>query len=160
MRHIIIGAGAAGIQAAKTIRREQPDAVIIMISTDTNVHSRCMLHRYLSHERDEAALSFIPEDFFEKEDVYWIKGSTVTSIDTGEQTVTIEDGSKFSYDKLLIATGANSFIPPVGNFREANNVFGLRHLSDAQKIRPLADKAKYPCSGLRSCRHGCRLRLP
>ena len=55
MRHIIIGAGAAGIQAAKTIRANQPDAAIVMISTDSFVHSRCMLHRYLSHERDEYA---------------------------------------------------------------------------------------------------------
>lgn len=143
MRHIIIGAGAAGIQAAKTIRANQPDAAIIMISTDSHVHSRCMLHRYLSHERDEAALSFVPKDFFERENIFWIKNSTVTSIDTDAQTVTLTDGNNFSYDKLLIATGANSFIPPVGNFREATNVFGLRHLSDAQRIRPLADKAEH-----------------
>lgn len=143
MRHIIIGAGAAGIQAAKTIRANQPDAAIVMISTDSFVHSHCMLHRYLSHERDEAALSFIPENFFEKENILWLKNSTVTSIDTSEQTVTVGNGTVFSYDKLLIATGANSFIPPVGNFREANNVFGLRHLSDAQRIRPLADTAEH-----------------
>lgn len=143
MRHIILGVGAAGIQAAKTIRANDPDAVIIMISTDTQVHSRCMLHKYLSHERDEAGLSFVPEDFFEKEDIFWVKGSTVTSINTEEQTVTIADGTSFSYDRLLIATGANSFIPPVGSFREAKNVFGLRHLSDAQKIRSLADKAEH-----------------
>ncbi|MDO4273241.1 MAG: FAD-dependent oxidoreductase [Eubacteriales bacterium] len=142
MRHIIIGAGAAGIQAAKTIRAAQPDAVIIMISTDKHVHSRCMLHKYLSHERDEAALSFIPEDFFEKLDIFWVKDCSVSSVDTVEKTVSLEDGMQFSYDKLLIATGANSFIPPVGQFREANNVFGLRHLSDAQSIRPLADKAE------------------
>ena len=142
MRHIIIGAGAAGIQAARTIRATQPDAVIIMISTDEHVHSRCMLHKYLSHERDEAALSFVPEDFFEKLDIYWIKDQTVASVNTAEKTVTVTDGNVFSYDKLLIATGANSFIPPVGDFRNANNVFGLRHLSDAQAIRPLADKAE------------------
>lgn len=142
MRHIIIGVGAAGIQAAKTIRAQQPDAVIIMVSTDEHVHSRCMLHKYLSHERDEAALSFVPEDFFEKQNIYWMKNSTVTSINDAENTLTLGDGNVLSYDKLLIATGAHSFIPPVGQFREANNVFGLRDLSDAQAIRPLADKAE------------------
>lgn len=142
MRHIIIGAGAAGIQAAKTIRALQPDAAVIMVSTDEHVHSRCMLHKYLSHERDEAALSFVPENFFEEQNIYWMNNSTVTSIDTDERILTLTDNFQLSYDKLLIATGANSFIPPVGQFREANNVFGLRHLSDAQKIRTLADKAQ------------------
>jgi nitrite reductase (NADH) large subunit len=47
-----------------------------------------------------------------------------------------------AYDRLLIATGANSFIPPVGQFREANNVFGLRNLSDAIQINELAKNAK------------------
>ena len=53
MIHVIIGVGAAGITAAKTIRENDPDAAITMISTDEHVHSRCMLHRYLSHERNE-----------------------------------------------------------------------------------------------------------
>ena len=56
MMHVIIGVGAAGITAAKTIRSQQPDASITMISTDEHVHSRCMLHRYLSHERQEDTL--------------------------------------------------------------------------------------------------------
>lgn len=142
MKHVIIGAGAAGIQAAKTIRALMKDAEILVISTDTHVHSRCMLHKYLSHERDEKTLSFVPEDFFETNHISWIKDKTVTSIDTEASVVILQDGSKESYDRLLIATGAHSFIPPVGQFREANNVFGLRDLSDAQAIRPLADKAE------------------
>ena len=44
MKHVIIGAGAAGIQAAKTIRSLEPDSNIVMLSTDRQVHSRCMLH--------------------------------------------------------------------------------------------------------------------
>lgn len=142
MKHVIIGAGAAGIQAAKTIRALMKDAEILVISTDTHVHSRCMLHKYLSHERDEKTLSFVPEDFFETNHISWIKDKTVTSIDTEASVVILQDDSKVSYDRLLIATGAHSFIPPVGQFREANNVFGLRDLSDAQAIRPLADKAE------------------
>ena len=47
-----------------------------------------------------------------------------------------------SYDRLLIATGAKSFIPPVGDFRNASNVFGLRDLRDAQEIDNCARGAK------------------
>ena len=71
MIHVIIGVGAAGITAAKTIRENDPDAAITMISTDEHVHSRCMLHRYLSHERNEDTLSFVEPDFFETYRIQW-----------------------------------------------------------------------------------------
>ena len=64
MRHVIIGAGAAGMTAARTIRECEADAEIVVISEDDHVHSRCMLHKYLSHERDEDTLNFTDPDFF------------------------------------------------------------------------------------------------
>lgn len=142
MKYVIIGAGAAGITAAKTIRGLQPEASITIISEDTRVHSRCMLHRYLSHERDEAGISFIPEDFFEENSIRWLAGKKAEHISTDEKAVSLASGEKVPYDKLLIASGANSFIPPVGDFRTAENVFGLRHLSDAVKIRAQAEDAE------------------
>ncbi len=141
MKHVIIGAGAAGIQAAKTIRSLSADAEILMISTDVHVHSRCMLHKYLSYERNEKTLSFVPDDFFEKNNISWVKNETVVSIDTEHSLLTLKNDQSIPYDRLLIATGAHSFIPPIGQFREATNVFGLRDLSDAQQIRTLADQA-------------------
>ena len=124
MKHVIIGVGAAGITAAKTIRSQQPDASITMVSTDEHVHSRCMLHRYLSHERQEDTLSFVEPDFFESNHIDWIKGVSVKTIDVENKEVLLDNNTSCRYDKLLITTGANSFIPPVGQFREANNVFG------------------------------------
>ena len=38
MKHVIIGVGAAGITAAKTLREKDPSCSITMISTDTHVH--------------------------------------------------------------------------------------------------------------------------
>ena len=142
MKYVIIGVGAAGITAAKTIRKADKEASLTMISVDTHVHSRCMLHKYLSHERTEAQLSFVPDDFFEKNRITWKKGQSVAKLHEKEKQVELSNGEPVDYDKLLIATGANSFIPPVGNLREAKNVFGLRHLSDAQAIDSYAKEAK------------------
>ena len=69
MEYVILGAGAAGITAAKTIRKADSEGKITVISTDTQVHSRCMLHKYLSHERDAAGISFVDPDFFEKNQI-------------------------------------------------------------------------------------------
>lgn len=101
MMHVIIGVGAAGITAAKTIRSQQPDASITMISTDEHVHSRCMLHRYLSHERQEDTLSFVEPDFFETNKIEWIKGVSVKTVDVKNQQVLLDNDTSCHYDKLL-----------------------------------------------------------
>lgn len=142
MKYVILGAGAAGITAAKTIRKADKNGKITVISTDTQVHSRCMLHKYLSHERDAAGISFVDPDFFEKNQITWLQGKTVNRLDTQGKKIYTDQGDEVSYDRLLIATGAESFIPPVGNLREAENVFGLRHLRDAQAIDELAKNAE------------------
>ena len=143
MEYVILGAGAAGITAARTIRKADSQGKITMISTDTQVHSRCMLHKFLSHERIAEGISFVDPDFFEKNNIEWKAGVTVTKLDTAAKRVVTDKGEEISYDRLLIATGAESFIPPVGNLREAKNVFGLRHLRDAQAIDALAEKAEH-----------------
>ena len=143
MRHVILGVGAAGITAAKTIRVLHPDDEIIMISADEQVHSRCMLHKVISGERDEKGICFVPEDFFSANQITWYNRTSAKKILPSEKKIVIADGSEICFDKLLIATGADSFIPPVGALREANNVYGLRHLSDALAIRESAKEAKH-----------------
>lgn len=141
MKHIIIGAGAAGLEAAKTIRKQSATDEIVVLSADKEVHSRCMLHKYIDGERSVESLCFVEPDFFEKNNIAWIKGKTVTSIDTVNKVVNMDEDS-VSYDKLLVATGANSAVPPIGDLRSASNVFGLRHLADAETIRKQAKTAQ------------------
>ena len=136
MKYVIIGAGAAGISAAKTIR-ENSDGEIVIISCDDAVYSRCMLHKFIGGQRDVAELSFIPENFFEQNKITWHSGVTVTSIDTFSKQVHF-DGATESYERLLIATGAQSVLPSIEGLQNAKNVFGLRHLSDAKSIRESA----------------------
>lgn len=140
MRHVIIGSSAAGIAAAREIRRLREDAEIIMISRDGHVHSRCMLHKYISHERDVKGLDFTEDNFFETQRVEYVH-SEVTSVLEEEKCVVLRTGEEIPYDRLLIASGANSFIPPVGDLRTAQNVFGMRDLSDAQAIDRMAESA-------------------
>lgn len=134
MIHVIIGVGAAGITAARTIRSLSRKDEIIMIAPEEQPHSRCMLHKYLSHERDAKGINFVSDTFFEDYGITRVSGIRVTSIDPADKKVVCSDGSQYRFDKLLIASGAESFIPPVGNLRNAPNVFGLRHLKDAAAI--------------------------
>lgn len=143
MKYVIIGIGAAGMTAARTLRELAPQDEIVMLSVDEKPHSRCMLHKYLSHERDADGLNFVPDDFFTENNIWQIPGQRVTKLDTRAKKVYYgTEGYACDYDKLLIATGAESFIPPVGDLRTAPNVFGLLHLSDAKAIDEKARTAK------------------
>lgn len=132
---------SGGDHGRKRDQKAEKDAQITMISADEQVHSRCMLHKYLSHERTAEELSFAEEDFFEKNQIAEVYGH-IEVIDTANQMVDTKGGESICYDKLLISTGADSFIPPVGDLRKAKNVFGLRHLKDAQEIDKMAEDAE------------------
>lgn len=140
MKHVILGSGAAGLRAAATLREHRPHDEITVITMDDAVHSRCMLHFYISHERDEQRLSFVDHNFFDKNRIVTVLAE-VTGIDTAGKNVLLRAKPAVNYDKLLLATGANSIIPPVGQLKSAANVYGLRHLSDARQIDALAQKA-------------------
>ena len=152
MKHLIIGGGAAGIKAAEQIRSLEKDSKITIIMEDMNIHSRCMLHKYLSGERSVEEMSFIPKEMEEELNIEFFRGYTISSVDTDKKIVSIiplndqisEANSsakieEVSYDRLLIATGSNGFIPPAPGLREAKNVYCFRHLREAKIIR---DKAK------------------
>lgn len=142
MKIVIIGASAAGISAAKTIKVSEPKTEVIIISREDSVHSRCMLHKFLGHQRDAKGISFIADDFFETTGITWLKNTTVISLDPDYKTVTTHDNQTISYDKLLIATGAGYFIPPIPGLRESKNVYGFRDLKDAKLLDRECQTAK------------------
>ena len=140
MAYVVVGASAAGINAAKTLREINKDIEIILVSKDEHVYSRCILHHFLDGRRNIDDLDFSPAEFFEKYDVKWIKGVEVTAIDTKEKKLKLDNGENLYYEKVLLATGASSFLPQIENLRTANNVIGLRNLDDAIKIKEIAPK--------------------
>lgn len=142
MRYVVIGASAAGISGAKTLRELDKEAEIVLVSKDENVYSRCILHHYISNHRDVDALNFTSKEFFEENNINWVKGVEVKAVNDTEQTLELSNGETLSYDKLMICSGASAFIPPVPGLREANNVVGLRNLEDAVLIKEQASKVK------------------
>ena len=142
MAYVVVGASAAGINAAKTLREINKDVEIILVSKDEYVYSRCILHHFLDGRRDIEDLDFSPGEFFKKYDIKWMKGVEVTGIDTKEKKLKLDNGEDLPYEKVVLATGASSFLPPIENLRTANNVIGLRNLDDAIRIKEIAPKVK------------------
>ena len=142
MKHLIIGASAAGIAAARKIRALRPGDEITIVAKDGAPHSRCMLHHFIGGHKSAEEINFAGADFFDKNRVKFIAEEEITKVMPEEKAVVGAKSGKIFYDKLLITTGARYFIPPVPGFREGKNVYGLRDLGDARKISEAARKAK------------------
>lgn len=138
MKYVVLGASAAGVNGVREIRRNKPDAEIVLVSKDDAIYSRCILHHYMSGMRTKEQLCFAEPDFETRFRVDWRKGVACVSLDEDKKEVGLSDGSRISYDKLLIATGSHAFLPPVAGLREAAGVYGFRDILETEAIR---DKA-------------------
>ncbi|MGL5721501.1 MAG: NAD(P)/FAD-dependent oxidoreductase [Brevinema sp.] len=142
MKYLILGASAAGLNGAEAIRRADPKGEITLVSTDTEIYSRCMLHYFVSGHRSLESLNFKSPNFFDEFKIKWIKGVSATSLDTANKQVRLSDNTVQSFDKLLIATGASSFTPSIPHLKEANNVVGVRTLNDCFAIKEMMKSKK------------------
>lgn len=143
MRYVVLGSSAAGVNAVRELRRLEPGADIVLISRDEAIYSRCILHHYLGGRRDLEQLCFAEKDFAHLYRVDWRKGRACVGLDRAGKTVELDDGERVSYDKLLIATGSHTFIPPVENLKGAKNVIGFRNLDDIEALKEAAKTAKH-----------------
>ncbi len=146
MRIVIIGAVAAGTSAAAKARRNDEEAEIVIYERDSDIsYSGCGMPYYISgHVKTVKEL--VPRDpaYFKSDynvDVFILHD--VLSINTIDKTVTVKNlvtGDVFrdKYDKLVIATGARSSVPPIKGVDGAN-VFTLRNISDMKKIKSFMD---------------------
>lgn len=132
--YVILGASAAGINAIKTLKNLDKESNITLISKDGNIYSRCMLHHVISGHRSVESINFVEDNFIEENNINWLKNKTVNTIDTENKIVKI-DNEDISYDKLLIATGASAFIPPIKNIKEGNHIYPLRNIEDVFDIK-------------------------
>src|SRR5262245_3888658 len=128
-RFVIIGDGAAGTAAAEMLPQGDAAAAITVISADPNpCYYRSALTNYLIGELRDGEIWAVPPDFYDRNRIDRQYGR-VTAIDSGAHTVTIADGRRFSYDALLIASGARARQARVMGDQVAG-VRGFRTLQD------------------------------
>ncbi len=135
MKYLILGSSAAGVNAARELRKLDSEAQIVVASKDDILVSRCILHHYIEGKRDETQLHFAGPNVMDEHDIEFKTDFEATSVNTNAKEVEFANGEVINYDKLLIATGSSSFIPPVPGLREGKQVVGLRDLADAKFIR-------------------------
>jgi NADPH-dependent 2,4-dienoyl-CoA reductase/sulfur reductase-like enzyme len=138
MQHIIIGAGPAGVIAAETLRKADPDADITIIGDEPEPpYSRMAIPYYLMENIGEAGTYLRdPDQHFKSQNIEVVQ-QRVNKIDAGAKQVSLADGSTRSYDKLLIATGSHPVSPPIPGL-DLPQVHSCWTLEDARNIIKLA----------------------
>lgn len=132
--HLIIGGSDAGISAALRIKEIAPDDCVRMILKDVYPNfSICGIPFYLSGEiRDWKTLSHRTIQEIESFGIEIQSGQEVTEINSTEKWIRTRS-SQYSYDKLLIATGASSVVPEIEGLN-LPGVFTLRWIDEMLAI--------------------------
>ena len=138
MKHVILGAGPAGVIAAETIRKHAPNDQIVIIGDEPEPPYSRMAIPYLligkvgeggTHLRHgEAHFARLRVD---------IRQGRAKSVDTAQRSVLLEDGSSVAFDKLLIATGSSPASPAIPGIN-GPGVHPCWTLADARAIMALA----------------------
>lgn len=148
MKYVIIGGVAAGTKAAAKLKRLDRQAEVKIFTKSTDIsYAGCGLPYYIGGDiptREELIVNS-PEKYAGLTGAQVQTGCEAVSLDSGKKQVSIrkEDGTVFeeSYDKIIIATGAAPFVPPVEG-TGLPGVFCVRTPDDAVAIRAYAQENK------------------
>lgn len=139
MHHVIIGAGPAGVVAADTLRRLDPEADITLVGEEPEPpYSRMAIPYLLVEQIDERGTYLRKEEGYYERARIAVRQARVNGIDRGAKHLALDGGGTLAYDRLLIATGASPIIPPVPGI-DREGVHSCWTLEDARWI---AQRAK------------------
>lgn len=144
-RLVIIGAHAAGVDAASAARKTDRAAEITLITEEKHCgYSRCGLPFVIGGQIPSfSSLIVFPAAYFQMMKLNLKNETKATSINTTNKTVetTDKDGKteNIPYDSLIISTGASSFMPPIKG-KEKQGIHSLRSIEDGEKIEAAVKK--------------------
>ena len=140
--YLIIGNGIAANTAAENIRKSDRDGTISMFTREKYFFYYIpALPEYLAGEKQMQNITIHNEAWYKQNNITLYLETDIIAVDPAKKMVTAKDGRTFKYDKLLLATGGYSFVPPIKGL-PAEGVFSLRTLDDASTIKERAKQAK------------------
>jgi len=131
---VIVGGGAAGFAAAEMLRRQDYRGSIVMLSSESAppVDRPNLSKDYLAGSAPEDWLPLRPDDFYEDAAINMRLGTEVAAIDPKARSVILAGGEAVSYDRLLLATGAEPVRLPIPGVDQPH-VHVLRSLADCPR---------------------------
>ncbi|MDH6114910.1 3-phenylpropionate/trans-cinnamate dioxygenase ferredoxin reductase subunit [Kitasatospora sp. MAP12-15] len=134
--HVIIGASLAGASAARTLREEGYDGPLVLIGDENELpYERPPLSKgYLMGAEPREKVYVHPREWYREQRIDLRLGVEATAIDPAEHHVTLSDGGRLDYAKLLLTTGsAPRRLPVPGD--DLDGVHYLRRVGDSDRLR-------------------------
>lgn len=140
--YLILGASHAALSAVAAIRMADPDNSLTLVAREPYLpYSPTVLPYVVSGRSDPDRIALADEAWFERQGTRVLRGSAATTVDPVLRCVRLADGRELFYDKLLVATGARPFVPPVPGLADLP-FHVLRTLDDALALKDAARRAR------------------
>ncbi len=138
--YLIVGSGVAGATAAEHIRKHDDQGLITMVTDeDLPFYRRIQLNELISGEKSEDDLVVKDKGWYQEQGIRLELKTRIAGGDAEKRTLASEGGKTYEFDKLLLATGSHSFVPPIRG-ADKPGVFTLRSVADARAIKAYAEK--------------------
>lgn len=134
MKHLILGAGPAGVIAAETIRKHAPHDEITLVGDEPEApYSRMALPYLLIGNIGEAGTHLRHGAGHYDHQRIALKRGRAVALDSAARTVKLDSGETLAYDRLLITTGSSPATPPIPGI-DGPGVRACWTLADARAI--------------------------
>jgi NADPH-dependent 2,4-dienoyl-CoA reductase/sulfur reductase-like enzyme/nitrite reductase/ring-hydroxylating ferredoxin subunit len=132
---VIVGAGPAGLVAARTVRSEGYDGPLHLVGAEATppVDRPNLSKDYLAGKAPEDWLPLRPPEFFAEQKIELVTGVAVASFDAKQRRVALADGRSLQYGALLLATGAEPVRLDIPG-ASLQHVHYLRTVADSRSI--------------------------
>ena len=140
-QYVIIGASAAGIAAAESIRRHDKTAKIVMVSDEMErPYFRVMLSFVLAGTIGGDKLCLASDRHLSELGIHYISGRKALGIDAAKNQVHLDDATRVDYDALLLATGSRPRTLDIPGL-DKKGVYYFRTRKDMEGVKAIAGKA-------------------
>ena len=134
-RVVVVGAGVAGVTATEEVRRALPDTELTLVGDEPYAfYNRMAITRLVGESASIDSLYLNRRDWAASRRVDERRGLAVTAIDRGAREVSLADGTRVPYDRIVVATGARPLVPPIDGIG-VDGSFVLRTIDDAVQIQ-------------------------
>jgi nitrite reductase (NADH) large subunit len=137
-KYLIIGNGVAGTTAAETVRQNDADGEIIIVTDeDLPFYYRVRLPDLLGGRVRESELIARKNEWYIKKNIFLRLETKITAADPEIKEVHTDAGEHLAYDRLLLANGSHPFIPPIKGSK-TSGVFTIHNINDVRRISAAA----------------------
>jgi NAD(P)H-nitrite reductase large subunit len=134
-KYVIIGNGVAGTTAAETLRKNDPNCSIHLLTNEPYpLYNRVSLPRFLQGVIVEQKVMIRDFAWHEQRSIQLVTETMVTSVQTEERIVVTSDGRQFPYDALLIASGGWANGLHVPGAQDTKHIYNFVTLDDTKTL--------------------------